>query len=117
MSCILMCGGNQISSTKYEELLGTLIDHELTFEDQLLNIVQRINQRVHAFTKISKYMPQKKLKITIKVFVTSRLTCFTLIWMFHSRRINHKINNLHKRALRIKIKIWKLENCPYLQIR
>ena len=25
----------------------------------------------------------------------------TLIWMFHSRSLNNKINSLHKRALRI----------------
>ena len=32
-------GGNQLSSSKYEELLGILIDHNLTFENHLLNIV------------------------------------------------------------------------------
>ena len=32
--------GNQLSSSKYEELLGALIDNKLTFENYLLNIVQ-----------------------------------------------------------------------------
>ena len=31
-------GGNQLSSSKYEELLGILIDHKFTFENHLLNI-------------------------------------------------------------------------------
>ena len=30
--------GNQLSSSKYEELLGILIDHKFTFENHLLNI-------------------------------------------------------------------------------
>ena len=32
--------GDQLSSRKYEELLGILIEHKWTFEDHLLNIVQ-----------------------------------------------------------------------------
>ena len=51
-------GGNQLSSSKYEELLGVLIDHKLTFENHLLNIIQRVNQKLHALARRSKYMPQ-----------------------------------------------------------
>ena len=46
-------------------------------------------------------MPQKKLRIILKAFVPSHFTNFPLIWIFHSRQINHKINKLHERALRI----------------
>ena len=46
-------------------------------------------------------MPQKKLRITMKAFVSSQFAYCPLIWMFHSRQINHKINKLHERALRI----------------
>ena len=31
--------GNELSSSKYEELLGVLIDHKLTFENHLLKVV------------------------------------------------------------------------------
>ena len=54
-------GGNHLSSSKYEELLGILTDHKLTFENLLLNIVQNVNQILHALARTSKYMPQKKL--------------------------------------------------------
>ena len=94
-------GGNQLSSSKYEELLGILIDHKLTFENHLLNIVQKVNQKLHALARISKYMPRKKLRIIMKAFVSSQFAYCPLIWMFHSRQINHKINELHKMALRI----------------
>ena len=33
-----MLGRNQLSSSKYEELLGILIDNKFTFENHLLNI-------------------------------------------------------------------------------
>lgn len=116
MSSILLLG-NQLISNKYEELLGMLINHKLTFGNHILNIVRKVSQKLHALQEYLKFMPQKKLRITMKAFVSSQFTYFTLIWMFHSGRINHKIDNLHERALRIKIKIWKLENCPYPQKR
>ena len=46
-------------------------------------------------------MPQKKLRITMKAFLSSQFAYCPLIWMFHSRQINHKINKIHHRALRI----------------
>ena len=51
-------GGNQLSSSKYEELLGILIDHKLIFENHFFNIVQKIDQKLHALAGISKYMSQ-----------------------------------------------------------
>ena len=36
---------NRLSTSKQEELLGIIINHKLTFEDHLLNIVQKINQK------------------------------------------------------------------------
>ena len=41
--------GNQLSSSQYEELVGILVDHKLTFENQLLNIIQKNNQKIHAW--------------------------------------------------------------------
>ena len=46
-------------------------------------------------------MLQKKLRITTKAYVSSQFAYYSVIWMFHSRQITHKINKLHERALRI----------------
>ena len=64
-----MSGGN-----KYEELLDILKDNKLTFENPLLNIIQKINQKLHAKIKIYKYMHQKKLGFIMKAFAPSH--CF-----------------------------------------
>ena len=62
--------GDQLSSRKYDKLLRMLIiDHKWTFEDHLLDIVQKINQQTHVQTRISKYAPQKKLRSTMKALV------------------------------------------------
>ena len=37
----------------------------------------------------------------MKTFVDSQFNYCPLIWMFHSRRLDNKINNVHEKALRI----------------
>ena len=44
----------------------------------------------------------KKVEIILmKTFVEFQFGYCTLIWMFHSREANNKINNLQERSLRI----------------
>ena len=43
---------------------------------------------------------EKRRTIT-KSFVTSKFSYCPLIWMFHIRRLNNKINSIYERALRI----------------
>ena len=40
-------------------------------------------------------------QIIFKTFITSQFNYSTLVCMCHSRGVNNKINNIHKRALRI----------------
>ena len=37
----------------------------------------------------------------MKVFICSQFGYCPLVWMFHSRKINNRVNSLHKRALRV----------------
>ena len=37
----------------------------------------------------------------MKAFITSQFGYCPLVWMFHSRRINNRINRLHERSLRL----------------
>ena len=37
----------------------------------------------------------------MKSFFTSQFDYFPLVWIFHSRAINNKINHLHERYMRI----------------
>ena len=46
-------------------------------------------------------MDVKKRKAILNAFIYSQFNYCPLIWMFHSRVLNNKINRIHKRALRI----------------
>ena len=43
----------------------------------------------------------EKRKTVMKAFVTSQFGYCPLVWMFHSRGLNKKINPLHERELKI----------------
>ena len=43
----------------------------------------------------------------MKAFVLSHLSYCTLVWMFYDRALNHRINHIHERALRIAYKDYK----------
>ena len=42
-----------------------------------------------------------KRRVLMNSFFNSDFNYFPLVWMFHSRPINNKINRLHERILRI----------------
>ena len=46
-------------------------------------------------------MNVSKKRIIMKSFIESQFGYCPLIWMFHSRGLNNKINRIHERALRI----------------
>ena len=37
----------------------------------------------------------------MKAFVSTQFSYCPLIWMFHSRKMEHRINSIHKRALKL----------------
>ena len=49
-----------------------------------------------------------KRKSLMKAFITSQFNYCRLIWMFHSRQSNNRINKIHERALRLVYKDNKL---------
>ena len=51
--------------------------------------------------RFTPYMNIQKRRKIMKSFVTSQFSYCPLIWMFHSKRLNNKINSIHERILRI----------------
>ena len=92
---------NYIESEKEQMLLGITIDSKLTFENHINNICKRASQKLNALARVAPYMNIQKRRIIMKSFVTSQFGYCPLIWMFHSRHPNNKINSIHERALRI----------------
>ena len=93
--------GSPIDSSKTEVLQGITIDHELKFDDHVNRLCKKAILKLNALARIAPFMSVSKKRIIINSFIESRFRYCPLIWMFHSRGLNHKINRFHERALRI----------------
>ena len=61
--------------------------------------VKKASQNLHALARISNHMSQNKLRTLMKAFIESQFVYCPVIWMFHSRTLNNRINRIHERAL------------------
>ena len=93
--------GSMIKSSQKEMLLGINVDSELKFEDHINFMYKEASQKLYALARIAPFMDLKQKKNILEVFVESQFRYCPLMWMFHSRGLNNKINRIHERALRI----------------
>ena len=94
-------GGEKICEIVDVKLLGVTIHRELKFDKHASNIYSKANRKLTVLARMSKFLTFEKRKTLFKAFLESQFKYFPLIWMFHKRYMNNKINRLHERALRI----------------
>ena len=97
-------GNSLIEESTKEKLLGVTIDKDLSFKNYLDSLCKKASQKLHALAWISKLMGTDRIVLMMDIFVMSQFSYFPLICMFHSRRINNKVNQIHERALWITYK-------------
>ena len=76
-------------------------DNKLKSEKHINTICQKANRKLNALARITPYMELTKRRILMNAFFDSQFNYCPLIWMFHSRNLNNKINRLHERCLRV----------------
>ena len=74
--------------------------HRFNFRLPISCICSKADKKQHALGCIATLMPFKKCTRLMKVFFESQFNYCPLIWMFHPRMMNHKINDIHETALR-----------------
>ena len=107
--------GFQITSSTEEKLLGIKFDSKLSFENHVSSLCKKASQKLHALTRIVNYMNLSKRKALMKTFVISQSNYCPLVWMFHSRKLNHRINSINERALRVTFQDYKFTFFQLLQ--
>ena len=81
--------------------LGITLDNNLKFDKHVSNICSEANRKLSTLTRVANFLPFKKRRILFKAFIESQFKYCPLVWMFHGKQINNKINKLHEGALRI----------------
>ena len=94
-------GEDTIWETNEVKLLGVNIDSNLKFDKHTEYICQKANAKLTALSRMCKFLNLNQRRVLFKAFFESQFKYCPLVWMFHSRRSNNKINKLHERALRL----------------
>ena len=71
------------------------------FIEEISSLCRKVGNKLSVLARLSNFMSFKQRRILSKTFIESRFGYCPLIWMFHSRRVNNKTNNLHERSLRV----------------
>ena len=83
------------------KLLGITFNGDLKFDKHFLKLCTKANQKLSARSKMAKLLSFNKRNTLFQVFEEFQFKHYLIVWMFHSRCTNDKINMLHERALRI----------------
>ena len=94
-------GEARVKESTEENLLGITFDQSLSFKHHVRALCKKAGQKLHALARISRYMDTEKLQQLMRAFVLSRFSYCPLVWMFHDRALDHRINLTQERALRI----------------
>ena len=74
--------GHEIFNSLCQKLLGVKIDNKLNFGEHVTGLCTNTGQ-----------------KLIMLCFILSQFGYCPLVWMFHSRKLNNRINRIHRRAL------------------
>ena len=109
--------GSTVESSPCKELLGIIIDSELTFHKHVISLYSEANRKVSALARIAKYLTidkQNILTITAQFiyystiyllrtnsFIATQFDYCPVIGISHSRTLNNEINRMQEQALRV----------------
>ena len=102
-----------IKNSNCEKLLGIKIDNKLTFNQHVSDLCTKATQKLHALSRVGHFMTQKQRQVIMKSFILSQFGYCPLVWMFHSRELNNRMNSIHERALRI---VYKDTRSSFLEL-
>ena len=73
----------------------------MKFHKHVEDLSKKASQKLHALARLSNYIDSIKSKILMNSFIRSQFNYCSLVWMFHDRATNSKLNRIHERALRL----------------
>ena len=88
---------DRISNRKCEKILGVKIDCKLSFDYDIENIFEKTGAKLNALTRQAPYMNIEKKHLPTNAFFRHSL----IIVPLHNRLLNHNINRLRDRCLRV----------------
>ena len=88
-----------IKNSKCEKLLGIRIENKLNFNTYVDVICKKAGQILDTLSRVTPFMDLSKRRTLLNAFFISQFSYYPLVWMFHRRWKNNKINRIHERCL------------------
>ena len=96
-----------ISENKHEHIWAKIGEHKIweepkvkllgvIFEEHVNSLCNKANTKLTTLIRLVKFLSFEKKRNFLKAFIESQFKYCPLIWMFHSRNLNNKINHLHE---------------------
>ena len=92
-------GTAQIKNSQYEKLLEVTIYTKLSLMTHIQQICGKASAMLKALTRIVPFMNTEKKKLLMNAFLNAPFNYCPLVWMFHSRKLNKKINRISLRIV------------------
>ena len=90
-----------IESSESVKLLGLTIDNKVNFGIRINNICKVASAKIKGLGRVRNRLNLSQAKILYNSFILSQFNYRCLVCMFCSKRLQNKINQMQKRALRI----------------
>ena len=94
-------GNDKMWESNNVKLLGVNIDRDVKFNGHMLNMCSKANRKLTILSRMFKYLTFEKKRILVSSYFESQFKYCPLVWMFHGRQSNNRINSLHERALKM----------------
>ena len=76
-------------------------DHELNFNEHVSSLCKRASQKLNALSRIASCMVFDQRRLILNSSITSHFFYCPIVWMFHNRKLNERIDHIYERNLRI----------------
>ena len=96
-----------ITNSSNEKLLGILFNNKFDFDERVTLLCRKASHKLTALARVAQYMNLAQRRLIMNAFIFSQFGYCPLVWMFHSRKLNNRIKNIHERALRIVCRVYE----------
>ena len=76
------------------------MNRDLSFNEHFFSLCKNAGKKVSKLVRLSNLMGCQQRNVLMKPLAEVQLGCYSLVWMFHGREPNRKINHIHEKLLR-----------------
>ena len=73
----------------------------MSFDKHVSGLCTKASQKLHALLRVSPYVDIIKCRTIMNSLSILSLVIVPLVWMFHNRMLNNRINKIHERVSRM----------------